>query len=91
MHTPGPWTYVELGTEAAGVEIHARCFVEGAYRGGDNDTLSHDDAHLIAAAPDMLAALQSLERNMVNDRFVDPVKRKMYLAEIRAAIAKATK
>jgi hypothetical protein len=99
-HTPGPWvadleTYPvmvrsqtetwplvdELGNE----EERAGVFVANT---GDNAA----NARLIAAAPDLLEALQSAERAMSNKHFAaevlahDSVVREM----IRAAITKAT-
>lgn len=47
------------------------------------------NARLIAAAPDLLAALRLIEINMANDKFVDPLKREMYLRVIRESIRKA--
>ncbi len=41
------------------------------------------------AAPVMLAALRAIKLNMEDDVFVDPIKRKMYLSVVDAAIAKA--
>jgi len=81
-HTPGPWTIRETATHVTVV-------------GANNETLFHDDkrisrviqdAHLIAAAPVLLEALENCIGNINQERgFADELE-----AEIRTAIAKAT-
>lgn len=51
-HTPGPWRVCKCGV------ISDRCLIVA------DDTLKPGDARLIAAAPDMLAALRGAEREM---------------------------
>jgi hypothetical protein len=82
QHTPGPWKAVELtpGGGTAVVRIGG-IVVEGMYRGGENDPLTLADASLIAAAPDLLAALQGVLR--VADRAT------VEFDAARAAIARA--
>jgi len=82
-HTPGPW----VGYEDRGVYL-GDGFKRPIFETGCNcctaDTLKAADAHLIAAAPEMLEALQYLSG-------LHP--RRCNLAEVtraRAAIAKAT-
>jgi len=60
MHTPGPWT-ATLGDEIIGAPVW--WLIEGA-DGVVCEALyaSNDDARLIAAAPQMLRALQRLAR-----------------------------
>jgi hypothetical protein len=60
MHTPGPWT-VTLGDTIAGAPAY--WLIEGAGGVvGDVQSVNADDARLIAAAPQMLRALQRLTR-----------------------------
>ena len=60
MHTPGPWT-VTLGDTIAGAPAY--WLIEGAGGViGDIQSVNADDARLIAAAPQMLRALQRLTR-----------------------------
>lgn len=85
-HTPGPWAvtsapYGALRVGPALVEHPGREAVEYANaRGRDLLVQRAADAALIAAAPDMLAALKLVEQNAFD---------KTALAAIRAAIAKA--
>lgn len=60
-HTPGPWEAEEFceGGNVAFVRI-GNITVDGSYRGGESDALSLADARLIAAAPDLLAALKKV-------------------------------
>ena len=60
MHTPGPWT-VTLGDTIAGAPAY--WLIEGAGGVvGDVQSVNADDARLVAAAPQMLRALQRLTR-----------------------------
>lgn len=61
-YTEGPWEFVECGTENALVIIGG-ITVGGVYRGGETDSLSHADAYLISAAPDLLECLKELLSN----------------------------
>lgn len=84
--TPGPWKVV-TGTTMRGVNVFSAddfiCEV-GALNGSrDRDERIEADARLIAAAPDLLAALQGVLR--VADRATDEFD------AARAAIAKATR
>lgn len=87
QHTPGPWTVEEYGDdETPTLVIHKDsesriCFMATPGSHGDPAKIEAD-AHLIAAAPDLLAALQAVVR--VADRKTDEFD------AARAAIAKAT-
>ena len=84
QHTPGPW-HVDL-YDATGVDD-----VDGyriAITGFGEDDTDQANARLIAAAPDMLAALRELVRKA---DFGEPVPDWLNVwDEARAAIAKAT-
>lgn len=99
-HTPGPWAYaLEYGpsvTELPRITTVARCanyviglpseYPGGNYRDGDPSGDEEADARLIAAAPELLEALELLTagiENSVSDTYIPLVK-------ARAAIAKAT-
>jgi hypothetical protein len=76
----------ELRTQIIPIsEVHCARGVAAVYAGfGDGDEV----ANLIAAAPDLLAALRPLVA-IVNGARVKPAKRAQYLDEARAALAKA--
>jgi len=84
-HTPGPW---EVDSHGIVRDIHrkpikhASAFIEGAYYDNDATEESTANANLIAAAPDLLAALESLVGA------VDPYCM-TNLDDAKAAIAKA--
>jgi hypothetical protein len=66
MHTPGPWT-IDLGGEGYMGEYRIAEFDSArAYKRGGVDAVRAEDeanARLIAAAPDLLAALETLLAN----------------------------
>ena len=82
-HTPGPWRCEPQPGQTVGKHTYTHCVMYG----DDSiaDTLTEADAHLIAAAPDLLkackAACQDLEFR--GDNLTCLYK------DIRAAIAKA--
>jgi hypothetical protein len=82
QHTPGPWS-VDLGTATATVRSeHKGVSIARCYQGDE-------DARLIAAAPELLEALQDMLRcqEMIskgNHEYLLP------WGSVRAAIAKAT-
>ena len=90
QHTPGPW-FVDINGEGAitapdGMLI-AR--MQNAYR----DDLRESNARLIAAAPELLAALQDLAEEAARSVYPQPDKPDSAWAKLvraRAAIAKAT-
>jgi len=81
QHTPGPWN------------VSPPCELSPRYSVHHNGPLVYcdrgEDARLIAAAPEMLKALQMVDRIWSNDQTanLDP---ESPLAIVRAAIAKAT-
>ena len=82
-HTQGPWQAVKWTCHAAttikaGDVVVAECSGFGRYA---DESLA--DARLIAAAPDLLAALQEIVKN-------DPYNQSSSGIIARAAIAKAT-
>ena len=100
-HTPGPWNvnsalgthYAVIGAEPVLLTITTHAGV-GAYicdLVGDADTL--ENARLIAAAPELLAALQLAETALaIAGSYVNRDQTRIIKAHeaIRAAIAKAT-
>ena len=97
QHTPGPWE-VKIGTEDDDwahqwPTIEAKNYVvvgtEGIYQDFDTDMAN---ARLIAAAPDLLEALQDLfeddmEHVLMGDGKDDQIEA---ISKAKAAIAKAT-
>lgn len=91
-HTPGPWHLTEPGLPSHGRRVFAGCTLIG-YVAGD-DLLKADEsianAHLIAAAPDLLASLPEvtgLLNLLASDD--DPVAQGA-IHKARAAITRAT-
>ena len=95
-HTPGPWTiapYHSLGAEQDIIAPNGQrvCSVAGS-KSFDEDTNEwiEPDAHLIAAAPDLLAALKvCADRLEANRDEWGSVRHKTEVAQARAAIEKA--
>lgn len=93
-HTPGPWHAKEL-SEPMGIEISNAatgahvCYVRDLF--GDVDDVQRVNARLIAAAPDLLAELQSFVDRW--GKYPKPPTGddlKIYLDNARAAVARAT-
>ena len=58
-HTEGPWFVVgKAGYEALEIWTKARRVAKSLYHGGSEDDEADANAYLIAAAPDLLAALE---------------------------------
>lgn len=74
-HTPGPWKSVYAGVDTAVFSEDDRTFICRA---------AHDEARLIAAAPDLLAVCKA-----VAGVFLDIEDRPLYAQKCLAAIAKA--
>ena len=92
-HTPGPWTYSDTGCLVGGpdrLRIADTYCPERAVRRPDFNECQAN-ARLIAAAPEMLEALQTVDRWLQSQAFdTQTTVRVMALgATIRAAIAKA--
>jgi hypothetical protein len=89
-HTPGPWTKGDTDYFYGGPAIMAQGSIVAAvsYAGapcGCSETTTAN-ARLIAAAPDLLAALQGL----LSDKYLsDPINNDR-MAAARAAVSKAT-
>lgn len=97
MHTPGPWQAVDQHPSHPGIEIEIKGHPDyphgGAYHVAQvNCVLTTPDvtvanAHLIAAAPELLAALEfALEFLTANDDGEDDVGNR--IASAKAAIGK---
>lgn len=84
-HTPGPWYFVE--TEP-GIDADMDVFtISPRYAGGTAlvaRVIHADDALVIAAAPEMLAALKRAEYHIQGKKYLDA------LGVIRAAIVNTT-
>ncbi len=93
-HTPGPWVVGEpnKGPVAGTVPVHTADYME-SYRTGQlvcsvygTAAFSDANARLIAAAPDLLDALQGIQAAWDEGRLLTSDE----AANMRAAIAKAT-
>jgi hypothetical protein len=84
-HTPGPWTQDEFRTINANGKT---LMVEGVALSGRIDEETRANARLIAAAPELLAALQGLLKGI----FDGPADADaaMLIAKARDAVNKAT-
>jgi hypothetical protein len=80
-HTPGPWYWADNVPDAP---PHYRMVVDAdGFTVCDPSPMSEHDARLIAAAPELLAALQKIDANAAES--VEWIRR-----VAREAIAKAT-
>lgn len=93
QHTPGPWEphiYESGGFEI--VSAHERKFIitsRNGYQEWDRGNESIDNAHLIAAAPELLEALEAAVSWIEDDRCDDEYIAEEWYHEARSAIAKA--
>lgn len=81
-HTPGPW---KLKNEGTIVDADGGLIATTGYRVTAIDDQDAPNARLIAAAPDLLAALEGLIRHEVN---ISGAAR-AYVHDARVAVAKA--
>lgn len=82
-HTPGPWKFGELSREV--ITLRGRAVAAPPESDGpDDDAAWEVDARLIAAAPDMLAALRAALEDLEFLREMPATQ-----AQIRAVLAKA--
>ena len=90
-HTSGPWQVVQDWEEEAPEAAYVRCpdgteFCMADSGGYDIAYMRIEDARLIAAAPDLLAALEAVQQELI--RVDAPIRAKVYL-NLLEAIAKA--
>lgn len=98
-HTPGPWhadggaAHI-LGQSSRAIRTHCANYPTVAYVAGYDDENGEANARLIAAAPDLLAALKALDDCycQVNDSLTrdERINHRKVLLAARQAIAKAT-
>jgi len=95
-HTPGPWTmeppnHVDIYGNPVPVDLFTPeyWFIDGP--GADvHGLMTYADARLIAAAPDLLEALQDLFIDCMACDYNDGFNTSPLAKKVRAAIAKAT-
>lgn len=89
QHTPGPWFYDGQNSCGAHVIHVAQGEIAEAFGDSwsDEGQQAEANAHLIAAAPEMLAALEEAYRILLEDEGYQPYNPKV--KQIAAAIAKA--
>jgi hypothetical protein len=97
MHNPGPWKLVWWGNEQYPYPLSVLADNDGAWIARDGTVSSEANARLIAAAPDMLAALDpdTLEAiaNEIGGEFKHSARAdslRVIAKQQRAALAKAT-
>ncbi len=86
-HTPAPWTAAPISSDTISIKA-GEYFIGEAYdmtRSAENRA----NAQLIAAAPDLLAALRALQDTGAFDRATGP-RHGAAISEARRAIRKAT-
>lgn len=88
-HTPGPWTAINGTVKAGRFNLCPNVTAGGSAKGlADDRKIAHANANLIAAAPDLLAALKDCY-DMIVQEF--PHGGSLEVArQARAVIAKAT-
>ena len=84
--TPGPWRVGPTALVPTVTRIQAgHALIASVYRAGEGDSQREGNARLIAAAPDLLAALH----DMVHYDDLPEAEQAPAMAKARAAIAKA--
>lgn len=88
-HTPGPWTARQWSCHAATtVTVDDPDCVTGKRTIADCESVA--DARLIAAAPELLAALQAIVKSLADQDDEGLIEHAQPMIDARAAIAKAT-
>ena len=94
-HTPGPWMPdrdprigMEWNIHVLDRRGHAICFM--AHSDGASRERDEANAALVAAAPDLLDALQVFAEQSCSDEFITITVRTEHVQRARAALAKAT-
>ena len=87
QHTPGPWYWSDNVPDAP--KNHCIIVDADGFTIAEPSPMSEADARLIAAAPDLLAALQMVNRIWSHDQTAN-LAPDSPVAIVRAAIAKAT-
>ena len=85
-HTPGPWAIRETATHIAVIGANNEALFH-EYKG---NTGVKEDARLIAAAPDLLNALQAIVKSLADQDDEGMIEHAQQMIDARAAIAKAT-
>lgn len=89
-HTPGPWNRIK-GDRNVYSAAGTVCKTPAILGGGSAATNWEANARLIAAAPDLLEALEELERSVFAGSYEDPSHDRIFraLKDARAAIVRA--
>ena len=87
-HTPGPWRYVgHFGTHC--LDSNGRCIADAPHPNGMSEEEGFANARLIAAAPELLEALEYLagfEKNADWDGYKAVTMAKSAIAKARGAL-----
>jgi hypothetical protein len=91
-HTPGPWRHSKVANRYDDYSIYSQSENCGAGDNLANSVRGKANALLIAAAPEMIAALQEIEEQLFGHPDRDVGNSKVHYAwqKARAAIAEAT-
>ena len=93
QHTPGPWERDGEYVQQAGQTEVGICSVlnmdEGGNKGWYHGPVTQANARLIAAAPELLEALEPFVKRSCSDETITLVLKTADVARARAAIAKA--
>ena len=87
-HTPGPWIVVGSGFMVSTCANHKRCQAIDATRSGYTRDEDNANAHLIAAAPELLAALKEIAKGK-GEFSRDPLEHASNTIDSMKAIANA--
>ena len=103
-HTPGPWILSETSVLRYGDTLPTKiceifcsnnnkviCEIPDYRYHAEYDVSDRADAHLLTAAPDLLEALEELERSVFAGSYEDPSHDRIFraLKDARAAIVRA--
>ena len=88
QHTPGPWTNDPADGALVDARVNGRLVAIAEVFHCDTDESREANARLIAAAPDLLAALEQVMGCITGDN-IERIHLPVYLDNARAAIRKA--
>lgn len=94
-HTPGPWVVFEdcskvaaHGARNPAIGLIGRYFTE-SITNDRGEFYNPEDAHLVAAAPDLLSALTAIVQSLADQDDEGMIEHAQQMINARAAIAKA--
>jgi hypothetical protein len=91
QHSAGNWRVYPLGTSVPGYQVHAGIVSDAPNGRSLSDGPSEADLALMAAAPELLAALQPFVGRNCSDEHITITVRTADITRARSAIARATR